>query len=205
MSPAKGIANGSRQEEAGRASAPLVWMDLEMSGLDPASCRILEIATLITDADLEVIAEGPDLVVHQPDAVLEAMDDWNTRHHGESGLTGQVRASTISPEEAERRTLEFVRAHCAPRSSPLCGNSVGQDRQFLARYMADLEAFLHYRNVDVSTIKELCRRWYPEARPPEKRKTHRAMEDILESIEELRFYRTSIFRAGGAAPASSGA
>jgi len=172
---------------------PLVWIDMEMSGLDPEACRILEIATIVTDAELAVIAEGPDLVVHQSDEVLAAMDEWNTSHHGASGLTGAVRESAVSVEEAEARTLEFLTRHCPPGASPLCGNSIGQDRQFIARYMKKLDAFLHYRNVDVSTIKELARRWYPDLTPPVKKDAHRALEDILESIEELRFYRREIF------------
>lgn len=174
--------------------APLVWIDMEMSGLDPDACRILEIATIITDARLEIIAEGPDLVVHQPDAVLAAMDEWCTRHHGESGLTDQVRASSTSEAEAERQTLEFLARFTQPGTSPLCGNSVHQDRRFIARYMPGLDAFLHYRLVDVSTLKELSRRWYPEVKAPPKRETHRALDDIRESIAELRFYRTAVFR-----------
>ena len=182
------------EENGGAPPAPLIWIDLEMSGLYPETCRILEIASVVTDADLAVVASGPDIVVHQPEDVLGAMDDWNRRHHGGSGLSDQVRASTISTAEAERRTLEFLSGHCEPGRSPLCGNTVGQDRQFLIRYMPDLERFLHYRNVDVSTIKELCRRWYPDVQAPPKRKTHRALDDILESIEELRFYRKVLFR-----------
>lgn len=178
----------------GAHNAPLVWMDLEMSGLEPDRHEILEIAVLVTDADLEVIAEGPDLVVHQPDAVLDAMDEWCTQHHGDSGLTAAVRASTISLAQAEAQVLDFLRAHCPPGKSPLCGNSIGQDRRFLASHMRELESFLHYRNVDVSSIKELSRRWYPELSAPPKKETHRAMDDILESIAELRFYRNSIFR-----------
>jgi oligoribonuclease len=174
--------------------APLVWIDMEMSGLDPDTCRILEIATIITDAELSIVAEGPDLVVHQPDAVLDAMDEWCTRHHGESGLTAQVRVSTIDDAEAERRTLEFLAAWTQAGASPLCGNSVHQDRRFIGRYMPKLDAFLHYRLVDVSTIKELSRRWYPELKPPQKRETHRALDDIRESIAELRFYRGTLFR-----------
>lgn len=174
--------------------APLVWIDMEMSGLEPSTCRILEIATIVTDARLEIIAEGPDLVVHQPDAVLEAMDEWCTRHHGDSGLTDQVRASTVSEAEAERQTLEFLARFTQAGASPLCGNSVHQDRRFIAGYMPALDEFLHYRLVDVSTLKELQRRWYPELKAPPKRETHRALDDIRESIQELRFYRTALFR-----------
>jgi oligoribonuclease len=174
--------------------APLVWIDMEMSGLDPSTCRILEIATIITDGRLEILAEGPDLVVHQPDAVLDAMDEWCTRHHGESGLTAQVRASSVSEAEAEHQTLEFLARSTQAGASPLCGNSVHQDRRFIARYMPNLDAFLHYRLVDVSTLKELQRRWYPELKAPPKHETHRALDDIRESIEELRFYRAALFR-----------
>ena len=181
-------------EKGATSPPPLVWIDMEMSGLLPEGCRILEIATIVTDGDLNVLAEGPDLVVHQPNAVLDAMDEWNREHHGASGLTEAVRRSAVTESEAERRTLEFLRQHCKPGESPLCGNSVGQDRLFLARYMRELEVFLNYRIVDVSTIKELALRWYPAMEIPPKREAHRALEDIRESIEELRFYRGRIFR-----------
>ena len=181
-------------DAATEEAALLVWLDMEMSGLDADTCRILEIATVVTDADLNVIAEGPDIAVHQPESLIAAMDQWNRTHHGESGLIDQVRASTVSEEEAERRVLEFLRRRVAPGASPLCGNSVHQDRLFLRRYMPHLEAFLHYRNVDVSSIKELVRRWYPSVEIPSKRKAHRALDDIFESIEELRFYRARVFR-----------
>lgn len=180
------------------AAPPLVWMDLEMSGLDPDTCQILEIATLITDGDLNIVAEGPDIVVHQPDAVLDAMDAWCTQQHGNSGLTAQVKASTVSLAEAEARTLEFLRAHCPPGKSPLCGNSIGHDRRFLLRYMPQVSGFLHYRIVDVSSIKELARRWYPSLSAPRKGETHRALDDIRESIAELRFYRERVFRPSDA-------
>ncbi|MBC8074209.1 MAG: oligoribonuclease [Deltaproteobacteria bacterium] len=169
-------------------------MDLEMSGLDPDRCAILEIATIITDADLQIIAEGPDLVIHHDDAVLAAMDEWCTSHHGASGLTAAVQASTITLAEAEARTLEFVAQHTAAKASPLCGNTIWQDRRFLVKHMATLEAHLHYRLIDVSTLKELCRRWYPQLRAPAKSEAHRALDDIRESIGELRFYRESVFR-----------
>jgi len=173
----------------------LVWMDLEMSGLDPERERILEIAAIVTDGQLAVVAEGPELVVHQSDAVLSGMDAWNTEHHGASGLTARVRASTLGEAEAERLLLDFVAQHVPARAAPLAGNSVHQDRLFLARYMPALEKHLHYRNVDVSTVKELARRWHPEpyAARPTKRATHRALEDIRESIEELRYYRRTVF------------
>jgi oligoribonuclease len=169
-------------------------MDLEMSGLDPDACRILEVATLVTNADLEVLAEGPDLVVHQPDEVLAAMDAWCTKHHGDSGLTEQVRASQVSLAEAEQRTLAFLQQHTERGTSPLCGNSVWQDRRFIAKYMPQLDAFLHYRLVDVSTIKELARRWYPSSPPPPKAESHRALDDIRESIAELAHYRAHVFK-----------
>ena len=179
--------------------ANLVWIDMEMSGLDPERDRVLEIAVLVTDGELNVIAEGPNLVVHQSEEVLAGMDEWNTTHHGASGLIDRVRASTIDDSVAESAVLGFVQEHCAPRTAPLCGNSVHQDRRFLVRYMPALEAYLHYRIVDVSTIKELGSRWYPAAyeRRPPKRAQHRAMDDIRESLEELRYYREAFFRDPG--------
>jgi oligoribonuclease len=174
----------------------LVWMDLEMSGLDPAKERILEIAVLITDGELNVVAEGPHVVVHQPDALLEAMDDWNKRHHGDSGLVERVRASTITEADAEAIVVEFLKGQVPERKCPLAGNSVHQDRRFLAAYMPKIEAYLHYRLVDVSTVKELVQRWYPEAYSgrPAKKGNHRAVDDIVESIEELRYYRAAAFK-----------
>ena len=176
------------------AAPPLVWIDLEMSGLDPDRCQILEIAVIITDGDLEVIVEGPDLVIHQPDPVLAAMDAWCTRQHGLSGLTAAVQASTVTLADAEAQVLELVRAHCPPGKSPLCGNSIGHDRRFLIRYMPALVDHLSYRNIDVSSVKELVRRWYPALAAPPKRETHRALDDIRESIAELQFYRQHVFR-----------
>jgi oligoribonuclease len=174
----------------------LVWIDLEMTGLDPERERIIEIASIVTTGDLDIVAEGPDLVIHQPAEVLDAMDDWNVSHHTASGLVDRVRASNTSEAEAEARTLELIAAHCPPRSAPLAGNSVHQDRLFLRRYMPRLESHLHYRNVDVSTVKELARRWYPDAlaKAPAKKDLHRALDDIRESVAELRYYRTSIFK-----------
>jgi oligoribonuclease len=166
---------------------------MEMSGLDPSTCAILEIAVLVTDGDLGLIAEGPDLVVHQPDAVLDAMDEWNTTHHGQSGLAERVKASAISVEEAEDQVLSFLRQHAKEGQSPLCGNSVHMDRAFLAAYMPRLHDFVHYRNVDVSTVKELVKRWYPGLELPKKLQAHRAMSDIMESIEELKYYRENVF------------
>jgi oligoribonuclease len=171
----------------------LVWMDLEMTGLDPDTDTILEMAILITDAELNLVAEGPSVAIHQDEAVLEAMSDWCKTHHGASGLTARVRASTLSMAEAEAMALDFVRQYVPERSSPLCGNSIHQDRRFLVRYMPGLEAYMHYRNIDVSTIKELARRWYPNLKPPAKQSAHLALDDIRESIAELAYYRRSIF------------
>jgi oligoribonuclease len=173
-------------------------MDMEMSGLEPSTDRILEIATIITDGQLAVVGEGPDLVVHQPDEVLAAMDAWNTAHHGASGLTEKVRQSTVAEAEAEAMTMAFIDIHFGKRDRPvLCGNSIHQDRRFIRRYMPALDARLHYRMVDVSTIKELARRWYPAqvATMPPKHESHRALDDIRESIGELQWYRAHVFTA----------
>lgn len=172
-------------------------MDLEMTGLDPARHRIVEIATLVTDDDLRVVAEGPDLVIHESPEQLARMEPVVRNMHTRSGLLARIEASTTSLEEAGRRTLEFLRAHIPePRTVPLCGNSIGTDRRFLAAWLPEVEAHLHYRSVDVSTIKELARRWYPEAlaAAPQKVGAHRALDDIRESIEELRYYRGHVFR-----------
>lgn len=166
---------------------------MEMSGLDPERCRILEIATVITDSNLEVLAQSPSMIVHQEDAVLDAMDEWCTQHHGRSGLTQAVRDSTLQESEAMERTLKLIAEHCPKGASPLCGNSVGQDRRFIARWMPSLDEYLHYRIIDVSSIKELSRRWYPKLPPFEKKERHRALDDILESIAELRYYRERLF------------
>jgi oligoribonuclease len=173
----------------------LVWMDLEMTGLDPKTCVIIEIASIVTDKDLNLIAHGPALVIHQPQSVLDAMDDWNKSHHGESGLIEAVQKSTISLEEAEKQTLAFVSRYSKTKSSPLCGNTIYQDRRFLIEYMPTLENYLHYRLVDVSTIKELVKRWYgPEFQSPQKKQKHKALDDILETVEELKFYRKMVFK-----------
>ncbi|HXS26989.1 MAG TPA: oligoribonuclease [Steroidobacteraceae bacterium] len=172
------------------SSEHLVWIDLEMTGLQPASDHIIEIATIVTDRDLDVIAEGPVLAIHQPDEVLARMDDWNRKHHGHSGLTERVRSSTVTASEAERRTLAFLTPLVTTGASPMCGNSVCQDRRFLAREMPLLERFFHYRNLDVSTLKELARRWAPHvAESFNKEGAHLALADIRESIGELRHYR----------------
>jgi len=176
---------------------PLIWIDMEMSGLDPETCEILEIACIVTDGDLVEVDEGMDLVVNQPDAVLDAMDDWCTRHHGQSGLTAAVKASTISLKEAEQHTLTYLKQHTNKGQSPLCGSSVSHDRRFIDRYMPELSTFLHYRTIDVSTVKELVKRWQPDAGAPPKKNAHRALDDIRESIEELRHYRKHAFRQPG--------
>lgn len=173
----------------------LVWIDLEMTGLDPEKERIIEIATIVTDANLNVIAEGPVLAIHQSDEVLDAMDEWCTRTHGESGLTQRVRDSSVTESAAEDQTLAFLAGHLKPGVSPLCGNSVGQDRRFLVKYMPRLEAFFHYRNLDVSTVKELARRWRPDVlEGVQKKGTHLALDDIRDSIAELQHYRDTFFR-----------
>jgi oligoribonuclease len=178
-------------------------MDLEMTGLDPARHVIVEIATIITDDDLAIVAEGPDLVVHATDDDLAHMDDVVVKMHTDSGLLDRIRASTTTLDEAGRQTLEFLREHIPePRTVPLCGNSIGTDRRFLAEYLADIEEHLHYRSVDVSTIKELARRWAPDLvkGAPSKAGSHRALDDIRESIDELRYYREHLF-TGAASPA----
>ena len=176
----------------------LVWIDLEMTGLDPERERIIEVATLITDNDLNLVAEGPVLAVHQPDSLLAAMDEWNQKTHGESGLVERVKQSRVDTAEAERQTLEFLRAYVAPGSSPMCGNSVHQDRRFLEREMPELLAFFHYRNLDVSTGKELAKRWNPGAMAGfSKRNTHQALDDIRESLAELAHYRNTFLRLAG--------
>ncbi|MEZ5553585.1 MAG: oligoribonuclease [Pseudomonadales bacterium] len=176
-------------------SAHLVWMDLEMTGLDPERDVIIEIATLITDGDLNLIAEGPALAVHQPESILAGMDDWNQTHHAASGLLERVRKSPVSTVEAEAQTLAFLERHVEKNASPLCGNTIWQDRRFLVRYMPVLEAHLHYRNIDVSTLKELARRWRPDLMGGfTKQNAHTALADIRESIEELRYYRTHFLK-----------
>jgi oligoribonuclease len=176
-------------------SQHLIWIDLEMTGLDPDRDLIIEIATVITDKDLNILAQGPVLAVHQTDAALAAMDDWNQKHHGESGLIDRVKASIINEAEAERLTIEFLKQWVPENTSPICGNSIGQDRRFLYRYMPRLEAYFHYRNIDVSTLKELAARWAPEVKDGfNKESTHQALDDIIESIEELRYYREHFIR-----------
>ncbi|MGH7553642.1 MAG: oligoribonuclease [Longimicrobiales bacterium] len=173
----------------------LIWIDMEMSGLDPDSDRILEVALVVTDGALNTAAEGPVLVVHQPDAVLAAMDDWNRATHAKSGLTDRVKAATLSEAQVESRVLGFLAEHVPPKASPMCGNSVHQDRRFLARYMPALEAYFLYRNLDVSTLKELAKRWKPEIMAGlVKHGKHEALADIHESIAELKYYREHLFK-----------
>lgn len=167
----------------------LVWIDLEMTGLDTQNDQIIEIATIVTDSQLNLVAEGPSLAIHQSDETLTGMDEWNSRQHYRSGLVDRVRNSTLSESDAEQRTLMFIAQHVPIRTSPMCGNSVCQDRRFMARWMPELEAFFHYRNLDVSTVKELASRWYPRLPKFEKSSSHLAMADIRASIEELRYYR----------------
>ncbi len=183
-----------------KAAAPnefnLVWVDMEMTGLNPDTDRIIEVAVVVTDADLNVIAEGPVFAIHQPDEVLDAMDAWNKGTHGRSGLIDRVKASTVSEAEAEQELIAFLKKYVPSGKSPMCGNSICQDRRFMARGMPKLEAFFHYRNLDVSTIKELCRRWKPELIAGfKKQQKHTALADIVESIEELRYYREHFIKA----------
>ncbi len=173
----------------------LIWIDLEMTGLDPDNDLIIEIATIVTDQNLNILAQGPVLAVHQSDEALTAMDDWNQQHHGQSGLIDRVKASTVDAAEAERQTIEFLKQWVPENTSPICGNSIGQDRRFLYRYMPKLEDYFHYRNIDVSTLKELAARWAPAVKEGfKKESSHQALHDIVESIEELRYYREHFIR-----------
>lgn len=173
----------------------LIWLDMEMTGLEPDRDRIIEIAVVITDSQLNVVAEAPVIAVHQPDSVLDGMDEWNRNTHGKSGLTARVQASTVGEAEAEAQMLAFLKEWVPARTSPMCGNSVCQDRRFMARYMPQLEAWFHYRNLDVSTLKELAKRWRPEVyKGVEKKGKHEALADIHESIAELRHYRDTFLR-----------
>jgi oligoribonuclease len=173
----------------------LIWIDLEMTGLNPERDRIIEIATVVTDKELTVLAEGPVFAIHQSDGALAGMDEWNTRQHNASGLTERVRSSTVNERQAEQATLAFLRQYVDPGASPICGNSICQDRRFLIRHMPDLAAFFHYRNLDVSTLKILAKLWLPEiANRFEKKSVHLALADIHDSIRELRFYREHFFK-----------
>ncbi len=173
----------------------LIWVDLEMTGLEPDTDRVIEIATIVTDAQLNILAEGPVLAIHQSHEVLAAMDEWNTTHHGQSGLTERVINSTLNEAEAINKTIEFLSQYVGKGVSPMCGNSICQDRRFMARWMPELEEYFHYRNFDVSTLKELAKRWYPEVMAGYKKKgAHLALDDIRESIEEMLYYRKTILK-----------
>ncbi len=175
----------------------LVWVDMEMSGLDPDNDRVLEVALVVTDKDLNLVEEGPVLVVRQPDAVLDAMDSWNKSTHGKSGLIDKVKASTLSEADVEQHMIEFMKQHVGERKSPMCGNSICQDRRFMARHLPRLEAYFHYRNLDVSTLKELAARWRPDLKDGfKKANSHTALADIQESIEELKYYREHFIKCG---------
>ncbi len=173
----------------------LVWLDMEMTGLDPEKERIIEVAVVITEPDLTIVAEGPVLVVHQPDNLLDAMDSWNKSTHGKSGLTERVKASVLTEPEVEAQLIAFMAQYVPAGKSPLCGNTVSQDRRFMFNYMPKLEQFFHYRTIDVSTLKELARRWKPELlKGFEKRSKHQALADIYESIDELKYYRETFIK-----------
>ena len=176
----------------------LIWIDLEMTGLDTQNDVIIEIATVVTDSELNTLAEGPVLAIHQSDEILNAMDDWNTKQHGSSGLTERVKNSTINEAEAERQTIEFLRQYVPANASPMCGNSICQDRRFLARCMPALENYFHYRNLDVSSLKELAKRWAPEIfKGFSKESSHLALDDIRDSIAELKYYREHLLKLPG--------
>jgi oligoribonuclease len=177
-----------------KADEHLIWIDLEMTGLDPERHVIIEIATIITDDQLDIVAQGPEIAIHYPESDLVSMDEWSRRQHQSSGLLDRAKASSMSCRRAEQDTLAFLRRYCTEGECPLCGNSVWQDRRFLIKHMPRLEAFFHYRNIDVSSIKELAKRWYPSLPPFPKQKTHLALGDIKESIEELRHYRLKLFK-----------
>jgi oligoribonuclease len=172
----------------------LIWVDLEMTGLDTNNDYIIEIATIVTDPQLNILAEGPVVAIHQPDAILDQMDDWNTRQHNQSGLVERIQKSPYDVAEAETMTLEFLEKFVPPGKSPMCGNSICQDRRFMHRLMPKLEEYFHYRNLDVSTIKEIMKRWAPEKEAYNKQGTHLAMDDIRDSIAELKYYREQVFK-----------
>ena len=176
-----------------RSNQNLIWIDLEMTGLDPEQERIIEIATIITDSNLTIIAEGPNLIIHQPKELLENMDEWNKNQHGNSGLIKSVNESSISEQAAEIETLEFISKYVGNKKSPMCGNTVSHDRRFLAKYMPNLESYFHYRHIDVSSVQELVSRWMNDAQTYEKNGSHRAKEDIKESINELKLYKEMLF------------
>ena len=173
----------------------LVWLDLEMTGLDPKTCTILEIGVIVTDSELNVLAESEPISIHHSDKVLGSMEAWSKQHHKASGLTQECRKSKISLKKAEKIMLEFIKGFCAERTAPLCGNTIGQDRRFLVKYMPKLEAYLHYRSIDVSSVKELVERWYPKEfhMPKNSSRRHRVIHDIRKSVEELKYYRDKVF------------
>ena len=176
----------------------LIWIDLEMTGLDTQNDVIIEIATVVTDSELNTLAEGPVLAIHQSDEILNAMDEWNTKQHGNSGLVERVKNSTVNEAEAEQQTIEFLRQYVPANASPMCGNSICQDRRFLARCMPELENYFHYRNLDVSSLKELAKRWAPEVfKGFSKESSHLAMDDIRDSITELKYYREQLLKLPG--------
>jgi oligoribonuclease len=182
--------DANKQPGVAQHETRLVWLDMEMTGLEPETDRIIEVAVVVTEPDLTVVAEGPVLVVHQPDSVLDAMDSWNKNTHGKSGLIDKVKASTLTEAQAEQQLIAFLSQHVPAGKSPLCGNSISQDRRFMFRYMPTFERFFHYRNLDVSTLKELARRWAPKVyKGFEKKSRHEALADIYESIDELKYYR----------------
>lgn len=173
----------------------LVWIDMEMTGLDPETCVVMEIATIVTDKELNILAQGPVIAVHQPDNVLDNMDEWCIKTHGGTGLTERCRASSYDVDAATQETISFLEKYVPKGKSPLCGNTIGQDRRFLVKYMPDLDAYFHYRSIDVSTIKELTARWKPEVLTGFKKKgLHLALDDIIESINEMKFYRENVFK-----------
>ena len=188
------IIDMSEKNEVNPANEPLIWVDMEMSGLKPDSDRILDLAMIVTDANLTILATAPVWVVHQPDEVLDAMDAWNKGTHAKSGLIDKVKNSQFSETQVEEACLNFLKQHVKATTSPMCGNSICQDRRFRARYMPKLEAYFHYRNVDVSTVKELCKRWQPDlVKGFAKQQAHTALADIIESIDELKYYREKFF------------
>ncbi len=187
------IPKKSRTGDRNMLDQRLVWLDLEMTGLDPQENTIIEIATIVTEGDLKIVAEGPSLAIYQPEEELNKMDEWNQSHHTENGLIERVQNNGVSMKEAEEQTIEFLRLHCPEGVPPLCGNTIGQDRRFLRKYMPVLHDFFHYRSVDVTSIKEVIQRWYPNSPRFSKRSGHRAMDDVRGSIEELSHYRKHVF------------
>lgn len=194
MNETNSLDNSEETSSIAKNPLNLIWIDLEMTGLDTERDVIIEVATVVTDKDLNILGEGPIFAIHQPDVLLDGMDEWNTRQHGQSGLTERVRSSTMTMAEAEQATIKFLQQFVDAKKSPICGNSICQDRRFLARQMPELEAFFHYRNLDVSSVKEIARRWRPELlKGFSKQGSHLAMDDIKDSIAELSYYRDVFF------------